>query len=437
MAELLIIIEREFRERVQTRSFVVGTLAFPVFLIAILLLPTLGGSSSGERRLVVVDGAPAGVADVFVQAMQSPRAEAAGAAAGAPAGAGEAEAPPGYDIQRVPLASADFDRLNRRITGKELDAYVVLGPATVDSGRVELRARNITNRLLLRDVRAAATAAVQTRRLGSAGLDPSVVGQLMHPVTVRTARITEAGESAGNAESTFFVAYILAFMAYFVIAMYGHAVMRSVIQEKTTRISEILVSTVRAGRLMGGKIAGVSAAALLQLAVWAAIIMLVTSQSDLLREQFGVSASTMDAVRLPGGIVAALLAFFVLGFLVYASLFAGLGASMSTEQEAQPYQMMLMLPLFLPLLFLGAITNEPDGAIATFLGLFPLTAPVAMPMRLAAAPANWSQVGVALAIMVLTAALIAWVAGKIYRAGILATGKKATLHELVRWIRAA
>ncbi len=434
MTELLIIIEREFRERVQTRSFVVGTLAFPLFLIAILILPTLGGDSGGERRVVVVDGAPAGVAAVFVQALHARRVDAAGEA---PAGTGEEEAATTYDLQRISLGEADFDRLNQRITDRELDAYVVLGPETVDSGLVELRARNITNRLLLRDVRAAATAAVETRRLGSAGLDPAVIGRLMRPVTVRTARITEAGESAGDAESTFFVAYILAFMAYMVIAMYGHAVMRSVIQEKTTRISEILVSTVRAGRLMGGKIAGVSAAALLQLAIWAGIIMLVTSQSELLREQFGVSASTMEAVRLPPAILGTLLAFFVLGFLVYAALFAGLGAAMSTEQEAQPYQMMLMLPLFLPLLFLGAITNEPDGGIATFLGLFPLTAPVAMPMRLAAAPASWPQVALSLALMVVTAAIIAWIAGKIYRAGILATGKKASLSELIRWIRAA
>lgn len=427
MNELPIIVERELLERVRTRGFVIGTLAFPLFVVAILLLPTVGESSDRQRRLAVVDRAPAGVADIFAEAL----AREAGAPGEAPAVAGTS-----YAVERV-APDTPLDSLNARVLTEALDAYVILEADILTSGQVALRARNITNRAVLRDVRVAATAAVQAHRLGAAGLDPASISRLMDPVAVSTARITETGEEGGDARSTFFAAYVLAFLMYFVIAMYGHSVMRSVIQEKVTRISEILVSTVRAVRLMAGKIIGVSAAALLQIGIWAALVVGVASQSGMLHERFGVPQSTLEAFRLDPGIGAILLALFVVGFLLYAALFAALGAAMSSEQEAQPFQMVLLLPLIVPLLFLGAITNEPDGSIATFLGQFPLTAPVALPMRLAAAPVPWTQIALSLAGMLLAGSVIAWIAGKIYRAGILATGKKASLSEIVRWIRAA
>jgi ABC-2 type transport system permease protein len=213
--------------------------------------------------------------------------------------------------------------------------------------------------------------------------------------------------------------------------------MRSVIQEKVTRISEILVSSVRATQLMAGKIAGVSAAALLQVAIWVIMVGLVVSRSDFLLARFDVPPAALEAFRIDPAIGVVLILFFVLGFLLFAALFAALGAAMSTEQEAQPFQMVLMLPLFVPLLFLGPITTDPGGSIATFLGLFPLTAPVAMPMRLAAAPPDPAAIALSMGLLLLTTAALAWVAGKIYRVGILATGKRPSLGELVRWVRAA
>ncbi|MFW5899169.1 MAG: ABC transporter permease [Jiangellaceae bacterium] len=439
MRELAIIINREFQERVHTRSFLIGTLVFPAFMIGVLLLPTLVGDSEEQRRLVVVDRAPAGVGDAFIQALQSAAAivEASQSGRRDSAALAALQAEPPYAVERVTGEVATED-LNRRVLAREIDGYIVL-PAGLLEGDSEViyRARHVTDRFVLRDLRVAATAAVQLRRLGSAGLGTAEVQQLMDPVGLNTARITEGGSEGGDADTTFLVAYLLAFLAYFVIAMYGHAVMRSVIQEKVTRISEILVSSVRPGRLMAGKIAGVSAAALLQILVWFAIVVLAVSQSDLLQAQFGLPAAAVDAFRLDPSITATLILLFILGFLLYAALFAGLGAAMSTEQEAQPFQMVLMLPLFVPLLFLGPITSDPDGGIATFLSLFPLTSPVAMPMRLAAAPVGAGTVWASLGFLLLATALLAWLAGKIYRIGILATGSRPSLKELARWIRAA
>jgi ABC-2 type transport system permease protein len=472
MRELMIIVEREFRERVQTRSFVIGTLVFPIFMVAIFFLPALvGGGGARQVDVAVVDRAPAGVGDAFEQALlasatlgqaagpapegaeptaptpEGSDAAAPGLEASEPAATEEAApeeaavAVPGdvgrtYTVERLP-GDSPLDALNRRVLAGELDGYIVLPADLLEGGSVVYRAKNIANQYVLRDLRLAGTAAVQARRLGAAGLDAAVVQRLLDPVTLTSARITASGEEGGDAQGTFLVAYMLAFLAYMVIAMYGHAVMRSVIQEKVTRISEILVSTVKAMHLMAGKIAGVSAAALLQVAIWGAMVTLAVTQSHVLQERFGVSASLLDAFRLEPGIGIVLVLFFVLGFLLFASLFAALGAAMSTEQEAQPFQMVLMLPLFVPLIFLGPITSDPDGGLAVFLGLFPLTAPVAMPMRLAAAPPDPAMIAASLGLLVLATVAMAWLAGKIYRVGILATGKRPTMSELVRWIRAA
>jgi ABC-2 type transport system permease protein len=463
MRELWIIVDREFRERVQTRSFAIGTLIFPVFMLAVFFLPTMFSDAGGrEFNVAVVDRAPEGVGDVFVQALLASGAMAEALAAPGDPGAPvertpDAEPAPGaepavtgagrtYNVRRVadPIGAADPEagagvvaELSRRVLAGELDGYIVLPADLLDGGHIVYRATSVANPYVLRDVRLAGTAAVQARRMGAAGLDPAVVQRLLAPVGVSAVRITATGEEGGDQQGTFLVAYLLAFLAYMVIAMYGHAVMRSVIQEKVTRISEILVSSVRATQLMAGKIAGVSAAALLQVAIWVVMVAAVLSRSEMLQARFDISPAAMEAFRLDPGIGLVLVLFFVLGFLLFAAMFAALGAAMSTEQEAQPFQMVLMLPLFVPLLFLGPITTDPDGSIAVFLGLFPLTAPVAMPMRLASAPPDAMGVALSLGLLLLATAAIAWLAGKIYRVGILATGKRPTMAELVRWVRAA
>ncbi len=260
---------------------------------------------------------------------------------------------------------------------------------------------------------------------------------LIKPVEVDGARITSTGEEGGDAISTFFLAYIVAFLIYLLTLLYGVSVMRSVLEEKTNRIAEVLVSSVKPAHLMAGKIIGVASAAILQVLIWAAIIALLATQSDAIASRLGIEAGTMKAFAVEPWVGVALVLFFILGFLLFSSMFAALGAAVTSEQEAQSLQMVLMLPMFIPLIFIGPITGEPLGRVATILGLVPFTAPLTMPMRMAAGQIPTSQVLLSLALLVLGIALTAWLAGKIYRVGILSTGKKPTLKELARWMRMA
>ena len=129
--------------------------------------------------------------------------------------------------------------------------------------------------------------------------------------------------------------------------------------------------------------------------------------------------------------------FFLLGFFLYASVFATVGAAVTSEQEAQSVQFIALIPLIAPLMFLESILNAPLGRTATTLGLIPLTAPIAMPMRMASTPVPRIEIAVSLAFLVIGIAVVAWIAGKIYRVGILSTGKRPSLPELARWIRSA
>ncbi len=419
MREILIVLQREFLERVRSRAFLIGTLSFPLLFIALLAMPAVVEDRPDERRIVVVDDAPAGVAERLVASL-SDREE-------------------GADVYHVEVVRGAFEsmraELNAQVLDETIDGWLALPADVLTENRIYFRALNIANRTVLRDLRNAASGAVQAVRLRDAGLDVAEVATLVRPVSVDEAQITASGEEGGGAFSTFFFAYGITFLIYFITFFYSLAVMRSVLEEKTNRISEVLVSSVPASRLLAGKIMGVSAAAILQVGIWAAIVVLSIVSSDALIARFGIPAEVFEAITIPFGAVAQFMAFFLLGFVLYSSLFAALGAAVTSEHEAQSFQFILLIPLILPMLFLTAITGEPTGRIATTLGMIPFTAPVAMPMRIASAPIPAWQVAASLALIAVTAAGVAWVAGKIYRVGMLSTGRKASLGDLKRWLR--
>lgn len=423
MSDMFLVLQREFRERVATKAFLLGTFLFPLFMAAIMILPGLFDRSE-TRTLVVVNEAPPGVAERFVARLSTPPEDPEGNR---------------YVVEETVAGPVDAVRtqLSARVQVQEIDGFVVLPANVLESNEIRYRSRAIASPGMLRDLRTAASEAVQAERLRRAGLDVSGVARLIQRVEVENARISATGEEKGDAQSTFFVAYILAFVIYFMVAIYGVSVMRSVLEEKTSRISEVLVSSVPATQLMAGKILGVASAALLQVLIWSVLMGLLVTRSDMIAERAGIPPEALRAIAVDPGTLFLLLVFFVLGFLLFAALFAALGAAVTTEQEGQSFQMLVMLPLFLPLLFLLPLTNEPLGSAATTLGLFPFTAPVAMPMRMASTAIPPLQVALSVGILLVTLALVAWIAGKIYRIGILATGKRPSFRELGRWLRTA
>jgi ABC-2 type transport system permease protein len=422
--ETLLIVKREFRERVASKSFLAGTLLFPLLMIALIILPRLVGRGGTEWNLALVSEAPPGVTDAFEQALTAP-----------PDPDDEANR---YRLLRVeaPIATVR-ERLADRLKSEELDGYVAIPADVLQSGSIVFRARKGVTFDVVRELQTAGTRAVQRERLRESGIEASEVAALVAPVEIDEARLTEEGEQRGGALSTFLTAYIVAFVIYLMTTLYGVAVMRSVLEEKTNRIAEVLMSTVRASHLMAGKVIGVGSAAVAQVLIWVAITAVVVKLSPWLGGGFSLPEPALQALNVPLATGVLLFLYFLLGFFLYASVFAMVGAAVTSEQEAQSVQFLALIPMIAPMLFMETILNAPLGGVAIALGLIPFTSPVTMPMRMASTRIPALEVVASLVLLASGIVAVAWIAGKVYRVGILSTGKRPSLSELVRWVRSA
>jgi ABC-2 type transport system permease protein len=423
MSEILVIIQREFVERVRSRSFLISTILMPLFIIGSYAIPAMMGSGGGSRRIAVVDESGQRVGDAVVASLTAPRQDPDA---------------PTYLVERVaaPFSAAHAD-LTRRVQMEKLDGYVWIPADVMQKGEVTYRARSIANFAVNSDLKRAVSGAVQAMRMKQAGLEGARVAALTAEVKLKTGRITNAGEQGGSAAASFVFAYLASFLMYFMLIFYGMNVMRSVLEEKSNRISEVLVSSVRADRLMLGKIAGVGAVALFQIFIWIVTMGYLASHTSLVTQRLHVSPEAISSMSVEPTLLLGLLAFFLLGFFLYSAVYAAVGAAMGSEQEAQQFQIFVLLPLMAPMLVFGRLAAEPMGTLATVMGLIPFTAPITNAIRMSATPVPPLQIAASMVGMLVAVFVVAWIAGKIYRVGILSTGKKPTLPELVRWLRAA
>jgi ABC-2 type transport system permease protein len=233
-----------------------------------------------------------------------------------------------------------------------------------------------------------------------------------------------------NAEGSFWKGYVMALLLSMTTMIYGLNVARSIIQEKTSRIFEVMLATVKPSDMLAGKLIGVGAVGMTQILIWliAATVMLFSPiAAGVLTGQLSIHFSWTEAILFP--------VYFLLGFLLYSSLFAGLAATCETEQELQMYMPLAALPTWLSFALIVVIMNDSNSPWAIAASLFPPTAPIVMFLRMASEmPPAW-QFGVSLALMAVSIWAMLWVSSRLYRVGILMYGKRTTLPELVKWLR--
>jgi len=221
------------------------------------------------------------------------------------------------------------------------------------------------------------------------------------------------------------------FMIYMTVIIYGVAVMRSVIEEKTSRVVEVLLSSVRPMELMAGKIIGVGAVGLTQMLIWCTCIAALGTPG------FVAAKSYLKDVQIPAPVFILFPIFFLLGYLLYAALYAAVGAMVNSDEEAQQVQWPVLLPLIACTAFASAVIRQPNGQLAFWLSLFPLTSPIIMFVRVASQmPPLW-QVLLSIAILIATIYAVVFICARIYRVGILMYGKRPTLPEIIKWIKYA
>jgi ABC-2 type transport system permease protein len=423
MSKIWVVVRREFLSRVKTKWFVISTVLGPVFMAAVVLLPMLMATQGGrERSIAVVDMSEAGFGQTVTDMLNGP---------------GPVRA------VRVETAVADAeqaaDSLALVVGRKELDGFLLISDETVQDGRVEYRGSNASAQMDMEILRRILEKATLTERLKERGVDPQLVAEATIQLNMRTVTVRGGEATEQTGEATFLLAYFMWFLLYLAILLYGVQVLGAVVEEKTTRIVEVLVSSLKPFQLLAGKVLGVGAVGLFQLLVWAVTARLLFTQRELIAGLFGFEGS-VQAFSLPDvpiATIVVLLVYFVLGYFLYAAMFAAVAATSSTEAEARqaqaPVTMLLVIPAVISLM---AMITEPDGGLFVALTLIPLSSPIAMPGRWVVSDVTVAELVASVLLLVAALGMVTWIAGRIYRTGILMHGKRPGAREILKWVRA-
>jgi ABC-2 type transport system permease protein len=281
----------------------------------------------------------------------------------------------------------------------------------------------------------------ERKKLEEADIDIEILNSFFSEIEIMSVIIDEQGdESKGSSEMNSAIGFITAFLIYLFIFMYGSMVMRGVIEEKTSRIVEVIISSVRPFQLMMGKIVGVALVGLTQFVLWilltysiASLFEVVFMNSNNQSEIITGILSSVGQINL-SSIVVSFLFYFIGGYLLYSSLFAAIGSAVDTESDTQQFVLPITIPLILSLVMIEPIMNNPDGTLAIWLSIIPFSSPIIMMVRLPfGGVENW-EIIISATVLICTFLSTTYIASKIYRVGILMYGKKSSFKELIKWI---
>jgi ABC-2 type transport system permease protein len=439
--KLGVVFKREYLERVRSKWFLIGTLLGPVFFAMITVVPILISSktkaSTDLANVTIIDATSSGMGERVAAALRErfPLSPAPGVRS--------------VDAASVPR---EEDRAALAVQNKETRGYLVLDSNTVAGRSARYAGRNAGSLGDVEQISGIVRQQVLAQRLQSEGIDARRVAALTGTrLDVRTEKIGDHGKEKGSGLGTALFGYVIALLLYMMIVLYGQTVLRGTMEEKTTRVAEVVVSSVNTDTLLAGKILGIGLVAITQVLSWVALsIALMVYGAPLLEKKLGAGAvaaagggagtasamaSAIPSISMPT--LGALLCFFVLGFIFYASLFAAIGAMVSSQEDVQQASMPVMLLLISSVIFMTPIMTNPGSALARTMSLLPFSAPILMPLRMTLIPVPWYEVAASLAGVALACLAAIWVSARIYRVGLLMYGKKPGFAELARWVRYA
>jgi ABC-2 type transport system permease protein len=409
--DMFVIARREFLERVRSRWFVAMTLLGPIGMVAMVLIPALiAGRGAEGAKVEIVDKT-----GVIAQSLFDKLAE----------------------IKWKPaIISADTpDPVEMgRIRDNTINGFITIPKDALDGGQILYRGDNGSSQVVQAELRQLVNQVVQSERGKRAGIPADKLDALLARANFDPQHTNGETEGASGMAS-FVIGYMLAFILYMVITLYGVAVMRSVVQEKTSRVMELMVATVKPRSLMAGKILGVGAAGLVQIVVWLAMGAITLAYRDQILGAFGVTGTGPALPPLAFGVVAIVIVYFILGFFFYAAMYAAVGAMVSSEQDTQQVQTPVTMLLVIGVLCLQLVSNDPRGSASAIMTMVPFWSSMLMPMRYVLGGATLGDVAISLTILIVSTVLLARAAAKIYRVGVLMYGKRPNLQELVRWLR--
>ena len=416
MHKIWLIIKREYLVRVRKKSFIIMTVVGPLLMAALLIVPTYLAIESQEKRAIAIQEEGFEFSNQledtdFLHFIKIPDDEAV--------------------LLKEGFAKSTYYAL-LYIEGENFTLY--------SNQQISLSVSNgIENQL---------EQIIEHQKLKSAGIDLTILAEAESTVNITTKIISENGNTINSkAEASMGIGFICGILIYMFIFMYGTMVMRGVIEEKTSRIVEVIISSVKPFQLMMGKILGVALVGLTQFFLWIllTIVIAATAEFTFMDPSSMTSADPEqqsiilnEIINLTGGInllqiFFSFIFYFLAGYLMYSALFAAVGSAVDAEADTQQFILPITIPLILSFILIQPIMENPDGALAFWMSIIPFTSPVIMMVRLPFGVENW-ELALSVGILISSFVLTTWFAGKIYRTGILMYGKKASYKELWKWL---
>jgi ABC-2 type transport system permease protein len=446
LRKLGVVFKREYLERVRSKWFLVGTLLGPVFFAMITVVPILISSktrsSTDLANVIIIDATSSGMGARVSGALRQ-----------------RFPLSPAPQVRSVDPAavSIEEDRAVIAVRDKERRGYLVLDSNTVNGTSVRYAGRNASSLGDVEQISGIVRQQVLAQKLQNEGIDAGRVAALTGVrLQMMTEKIGDDGREKGSGIGNVIFGYVIALLLYMMIVIYGQTILRGVMEEKTTRVAEVVVSSVSTDTLLAGKVIGVGLVAITQVLAWVALsFTMMLYLVPVLEKRLGAGAITAGAAAggqggagmasqlasaLPSlslSTLLALLLFFVLGFIFYASLFAAVGAMVNSQEDVQQASMPVMLLLVSSVIFMTPIMTNPGSGLARTMSLLPFSAPILMPLRMTLIPVPWYEVAGSIAGVALACLAAIWLSARIYRVGLLMYGKRPSFRELARWVRYA
>jgi ABC-2 type transport system permease protein len=414
------IVKREYLEAVRKKTFLLSTMVVPILMIGVIFASVYFAERGPEKslRVAMVDGT-GDLGARFEEAMDDSLSDGSRR----------------FVFEDVPMTGRSDEeikeRLRERMEAEDLDAFLLIPPDLLDGAPAEFYARSVGVLGLNRRFRVALEQVVIEKRLALEGLRADRLQLLMKDVELKTLLIEKGEEKESRFEQEYATTMAAVMILYMTILVHGLSIMRSVLEEKSSRVIEIILSSVSSIQLMVGKIIGTGLVSLTQYAIWASVALIL-----MLAGPGGATAFDL-AEHISWGEVGFMVLFFLLGFLLFGTAYAAIGAMCNTEQEAHNLHTPLVMLLIAPVFVAMQVIQDPSGTLARVLSFVPFSAPILMFMRVSISSPSALEIVLSILGIVISILVMFWIVARIFRVGVLMYGKRPSLPELIRWIKYA
>ena len=408
LKKALVVARWEFIEKVRTKAFIISLILMPVFMIVMSVVPSLlmNKADTSTVNVGIIDKTGEIAPNLNTDLMEKYKLP---------------DGRPNYDVVVIAPGDSARPEANGMVLRRELSAYLVVDTSLQTSRSFQYVSENVSNFKDISRFQSAVKDILVSNELQRSGVNPAIVKEVTKPVDLETVRLSKEGkEEKTEAGSGFILGYIfIIIMALFVLTS-GQLLVRSVVEEKSNRIVEVLLSSTTADEIMTGKILGLSLLGLTQLAVWALIALAFAGQ-------LAMFITIPDNIWWEG-------VFFILGFLFYSSIFVMAGAPVTTEQEAQQATTYVSMLLFLPIVLATLVAQNPSAGYLKILTLIPLLTPTMMAFRIPIQTPDLWELLAGTFVLIGSTYFCMIAAGRIFKIGMLVYGKRPSFSELVRWV---